>query len=166
MFEDDAGMSSGMNPDDFVVTEEYLLSTQSNYRTRPFPATAASLPKSSTTTRATSTSSTTTTTSKMATSKATTVKTSATPVQDPLILPTQRGPVTSNTVEAQPINDFSNVLNILVPALIALIIAVSILKGTQHLSITLSRLILSYIIDLFFHQSFISQKNQLVEVLA
>ena len=155
MFEDDAGMSSGMDPDDFVVTEEYLLSTQSNYRTRPVPATVASLPRSFTTsTEVTSTSTTTTTTSKMATPKATTAKTSATPVMDPLILPTQRGPVTSNTVEAQPINDFSNVLNILVPALIALIIAVSILKGTQHLSLSLSRLIISFIIDLFFHQNF------------
>ena len=126
--------------------------TQSNYRTRPphssSPPTVTAARKTVMSTVPKTTTVTVSVSTTVTPAKKTTV--TAHNFELPPVATTRASMSTvAHTVETPPIvNDFSNVLNILLPALIALIIAVSILKGTQHLSITVSGLIQSDFIDL------------------
>jgi len=113
-----------------VKAEESEFTTQSNYRIRP---PYLSSPTSVTVTRTTVTvtpnvpKTTISTTASISTTVTHAKKITVTAHNfDPAVV------TTPSTVETSQINNFSNVLNILLPALIALIIAVSILKGTQH----------------------------------
>ncbi|CBY12979.1 unnamed protein product [Oikopleura dioica] len=117
-----------------VKAEKSEFTTQSNYRIRP---PYLSSPTSVTATRTTVTvtpnvpKTTISTTASISTTVTHAKKITVTAHNfDPAVVTTPS--TVGHTVETSQINNFSNVLNILLPALIALIIAVSILKGTQH----------------------------------